>query len=274
MLVILLILFLLPFLIPSGQAAGDRCAGIIDQAWKDPCYRSLALEKGNYSFCEKIARENTRVSCYFALFSSGMGEPAMCDSLSGMDKDACYMSFVGRSGEPSLCDKLSPSMADSCVISLALNKSDVSICNRLSSEASQMTCRTTVLGALLSASPSPSTCDNVSGFERDICLHGLAKRLNNDTICSLIADANIRSACETKLTPGYCETLPQASIRDICFASLANSESNPSFCERIATLSFKDACFLSVAQRTGNSSLCSNIATESLRSQCFQLPKT
>lgn len=54
---------------------------------------------------------------------------------------------------------------------------------------------------------TPADCENLEGLRRDYCLKDAAIIANDPAICDGIADANIRTTCESRVTESFLEGL-------------------------------------------------------------------
>jgi hypothetical protein len=68
-----------------------------------------------------------------------------------------------------------------------------------------------------------------------------------------------------------CSSIPQESIADACFSSVAEESSNSAFCARVKNSETKSNCYVSYALKTNDFSVCSSVEDVYLKRTCFNL---
>ena len=68
-----------------------------------------------------------------------------------------------------------------------------------------------------------------------------------------------------------CSSIPQESIADSCFSSVAEESSNSAFCARVKNSETKSNCYVSYALKTNDFSVCASVEDVYLKRTCFNL---
>lgn len=168
-------------------SATGECDKVRNTTIKDNCFFSLASK--NSSLCARIAENSVRDSCYESFVNRG--DYSVCDGFSDATlKEQCEImnktlsdysirvNYLHYGGEEEAIERIatdSPEMAekicdvvlrdDNCYYALSLGTGDVSYCQRIGSQP---------------------------GI--DLCLTGMAERMNDTGICDMVSDGR-RSNC-------------------------------------------------------------------------------
>jgi len=113
----------------------------------DPCYRDLAIARGDAAICRLIESVSTRNNCYSKI-AENTNDKALClnirqDRGSFEDKYECYEEFIVGIEDHDFCIKElkgDEKSVDACLLKIAQKEQDVALCDALSFEDAQMKC--------------------------------------------------------------------------------------------------------------------------------------
>lgn len=194
------------------------------------CYKAVALDQQDASFCEKITHTDTKKWCLIEL-AKQLGDPSLCEKVKkeisplyppGFVRPAeedCY-DALGREKDPQYCGFI-------------LGEDKKFMCYRAYYEEHKQEF-------------FHQHCEDLSGFKKDYCYTTWGEMTNNLKDCSFIETEAIQDFCEYQIL-------------------LATKDRR---CEMIKSPFFRDSCYSKVAQATKDYMLCLKIKGDYERGRC------
>ncbi|RLG69721.1 MAG: hypothetical protein DRO04_02970, partial [Candidatus Iainarchaeum archaeon] len=154
---------------------------------RDYCYYELAVDKGEYRFCDEIWHDRTKGYCYGevnynkSVEDESVSAGTKCNELEGISKDYCLKKSAELSKDEGLCSNIEDgSIKGTCYVEVAKLKLDTSICNNLTLAEEKAGCFNDV-------------CSLRS--DKDDCLKNAAVSAKIKIACNYIEDVNKKQDC-------------------------------------------------------------------------------
>jgi hypothetical protein len=188
--------------------------------------------------------------------------------------------FVDES--PNRCyHLLDPSQKDSCLLMVATETNNISKCDEINQTSIAEQCYSMLL--MNGTAANSSTCEKMSGVNRDDCFSNLAIAENDSSICMNVNYSYERDNCISKISiahenPSMCEPISIDASRDLCknqiFEMLAVTNKDPSFCKLLVSENgsnqdLVDRCIFDLAQSLNDTSYCDQISNEFSKEICL-----
>lgn len=172
---------------------------------KNECYKAIALNREDVSFCEKMESGSLRDSCYQVL-AQKFDALSLCDEMETVDveyrygtsRNLCYHEVAHHLNDLSICDKITnQEIKWSCYRWIGWQLKDLSICDRIELQQEKDICYSNV-GSELADS---AICDQITQhqFSKDTCYRNVAQRLQEKSLCNRIQNESTRRNCRSAI---------------------------------------------------------------------------
>ncbi len=219
---------------------------------RDRCYKSLAQQNSDLSYCSKIYQLPEKDACLYLFAGTG--------------QEVCALMSVG-----------SPSR-DQCFDLNARVQKKMDICDRIGNETLKAQCIEAVAPpcSLIDDDAKRELCLALDGKDynlcrSDSCFYGYALDKNAEAPCRNISQDSTRLACLT-ITKDVdeCKNGLYEAVRDMCYMLASDAENYPVYCEKISEFgTYREDCYLGLALKNGDGFICNKDRVESERNTCY-----
>ncbi len=112
-------------------------------------------------------------------------------------------------------------------------------------------------------------CENIETTVS--CPRDCKEVIRGKTSSELADEAKSAAASNPDRASLLCSSIPQESIADSCFSSVAEASSNSAFCARVKNSDTRSNCYVSYALKTNDFSVCNSVDDVYLKRTCFNL---
>jgi hypothetical protein len=257
---ILLLLFSRLALYFFGKGSGiEKCKGIVFQSFRDDCFQKLATQTGNISICNFTTNKD---NCLTSIAIS-QRNISICNVV-GIGCVTSLVSLVSQNE----CLKLIGNLKDYCLLEKALDTTNNSICNLIQNITTKEFCKKTILQKQIATSKNFSICENLSGYEKLICLQTIAKNLNTSIPQEYLPSFNYSKSYYSNLSSLNITNL-LALVGNLSLVSQAISSKNVSICSTLP-INQSSFCYLAFALNTTNVSVCNYLPQDKVNT-CKQI---
>lgn len=186
-------------------AGTGTCASLTNEFYQYKCWSTVAYQKEDYSFCQKIT---TNASLYFNGCVTDLAvkitNSSFCDLIRDTEfRDDCYYDYAQTTADVSQClnIKYYDQQQNDCMYRVALKFARPDFCNNMTFSNYRTTCYS---GVILSGNPlTPDSCATVQDqIWGDKCFMQLALNSRKPVYCESIKDAGDRQTCKDRFYPG------------------------------------------------------------------------
>ncbi|HZX12339.1 MAG TPA: hypothetical protein VFE88_02690 [Candidatus Nanoarchaeia archaeon] len=244
------------------------CAKLFRDRYKEPCYLNITATIPEPALCEKIKTLESRNYCYINI-AKALKDTIYCDKIKEETRRNIKTPFFSASKT----EMRSPyTTKEFCYIEVAVATRDLKICDSLSNEA-----RTECTLRVASVTGDLAICENIPlddpFYKTTIsrCFFYVAKFTKDSKLCDTLEDASLKELCYETLAqaarnPALCEKV--SDRQDECYRSLATHTQDATVCGKISHPQSRDQCYDQVASLKRDPSLCQNITNPQLRDTC------
>lgn len=221
----------------------EDCEDIKERSLKNQCYRDLAIQTLNPSFCARMYSSPTKDECYKVL-AQKLKDQSLCEKVSS--KCGCYLGVAVEIRNPSYCEYCPK---DECwyIDSECHREPQAMWCYRAYARFGSKTETGT--------KTSLSDCEQTTNQEvKEKCYFGFADFTEDFGLCDKITNSKWKDLCYydvasgvdfKTIAPSICEKISDSLVKDKCYKSFACDFSRPveSTCGKILNEEVKEACY-------------------------------
>jgi hypothetical protein len=157
----------------------------------DQCYAKVGPKMKDSSLCEKIEAIDFKAFCYFGVAIATDNQPLCSKIPDEYWSTWCYGEYAAAKKDLSLCPANSKL---NCYGTVAGHLNDSSICDGMPDQNWADDC----YSKMATVQNNTFYCGKISNYypgSRDECYYGLARKLNDPSICYKLSDSSFKDQC-------------------------------------------------------------------------------